>query len=701
MEMPGNHRIRVAWCGIALLLLVVWSCAPAPTVKPPPDILEPGGEVWVQAEQLYEEGAIEEARPIFEQYVTEFPTGSYAPAALMRLGDIYSRLDRPDQSIAAYQRVAADYPDNPMAADALIALIRTFYLADEYQKALEIASDLIQRPVSERHIYLTYILLGDIHLAIEAPQDAVTFYTMAYDKASESDKENTVAKLKQAVRQLQTEDIVTLLNRLSADLPVSYLLYQLALNAIEEKDYGDAISALDELAARFPGHEYAPDALALIDELKTSYVYQRDVIGVLLPLSGSYRPYGVRALQGIELALFNHNQRPGALPIRLMVRDTGADPGTAVEMVQEMFREQVAIIIGPIIAAEAAAAEAEALGIPILTLTQKDGIPELGNFVFRNFLTPRMQVETMVSYAVQELGIKRFAVLYPDENYGDTFMNLFWDQVVKQGGQVVGLESYPVDQTDFAKPIKKLVGLHYPLPKAFPRQDAPVFGQDAPVIGLDAVYLEEMIPGQALPREESEESNTEPKMPEDEGPKAIVDFEAVFLPDAPTKAGLIIPQLAYYDIHDVYLMGTNLWHSDKLLEMAGDYMEGALVAEGFYADSRFEIVRQFVTDFESVYGRKPRFIEAVGFDTAGIVFDTVDRISSDFRSGLKLELLGLNNYAGVTGLTSFDEGGEAKKQLTLLQIHRNRFKELDPFSMETPPVSPGFQTLESSPTQEP
>jgi len=694
MDKVGNFRAGLRFCGIALLVLMVWSCAPAPTVKPPPGIPEPGGELWEQAERWYGEGAIEEARTLFEQYMAEFPTGSLAPEALMRLGDIYSRLERPEISIAAYQRVASDYPDSPMAADSSIALIRAFYLAGDYQKAMEIASGLIQRPVSERQIYLTYMLLGDIHLAMDAPMDAVTFFTMAYDKASPSDALKTVAKLKQAVRQLETEDIVALLNRLSGDLPVSYLLYQLALNAIEEKDYGDAISALDELSIRFPDHEYTPDALALIDELRTSYVYQRDVIGVLLPLSGSYRPYGVRALQGIELALFKHNQQPGVLPIRLMVRDTAADPGTAVEAVQEMFQEQVAIIIGPIIAAEAAATEAEALGIPILTLSQKDGIPELGSFVFRNFLTPRMQVSTMVSYAVRELGLTRFAVLYPDETYGDTFMNLFWDQVVEQGGHVVGLESYPVDQTDFAEPIKKLVGLYYPLPTAFPRNDAPI-------IGLDAVFLEEMIPGQVTIQEETEENGNGPEAPEDEGPKAIVDFEAVFLPDAPTKAGLIIPQLAYYDIHDVYLMGTNLWHSDRLLEMAGDYMEGALVAEGFYPDSRFDNVRLFVNEFETVYGQKPRFIEAVAFDTAGIAFDTVNRISSDFRSGLKLELLGLNNYAGVTGLTAFDETGEAHKQLTMLQIHRHRFKELDPFSVETPPISPGFQSLESDPSRQP
>ena len=684
----------IASLGIVLLLVTVWSCAPAPTVKAPPRIFEPGVELWEKADQLYQEGALEAALSIFEQYLSDFPKGSYAPAALMRLGDIHGWLERPDQRIAAYRQLIEDYPDSPLVADALIALLQSYYAAGEYQKALETASDIMGRSVSDRHIYLTYSLLGDTHVAMGTPRDSIYFYTMAYDKASEDDMTKTVAKLKEAVRQLQTDDILVLLNELRDDLPISYLLYQLALNAMEEKDYDEAIDIFDELAARFPAHEYAPDALALIEELKTSYVYQRDVIGVLLPLSGPYRPYGIRALQGIELALFKHNQQPDALPIRLMVRDTGADPARATQLVQDMFREQVAVIIGPIITAETAAVEAEALGIPIVALSQKDGIPDLGNFVFRNFLTPRMQVATMVSYAVHELGLKRFAFLYPDENYGDTFMNLFWDQVLEQGGQVVGIESYPVDQTDFAEPIKKLVGLYYPLPRDFIRNEPPA-------IGLDAVFLEEMIPGHGPTVEGTEDNGEEVEPPEDEGPKAIVDFEAVFLPDAPTTAGLIIPQLAYYDIHDVYLMGTNLWHSKRLLEMAGDYMERALVTDGFYADSRFDNVKKFVADFETVYGQKPRFIEAVGFDTASIVFDIVARSSYDFRSGLKRELLSLNNYAGVTGWTSFDESGEAKKQLTLLQIHRNRFKELDPFAVETPPVSPGFQSLESGPSLEP
>ena len=53
-----------------------------------------------------------------------------------------------------------------------------------------------------------------------------------------------------------------------------------------------------------------------------------------------------------------------------------------------------------------------------------------------------MQVKTLVSYAVEKLGLNTFAILYPDENYGKTFMNLFWDEVIANGGKVVGVESY-------------------------------------------------------------------------------------------------------------------------------------------------------------------------------------------------------------------------------------------------------------------
>jgi len=163
---------------------------------------------------------------------------------------------------------------------------------------------------------------------------------------------------------------------------------------------------------------------------------------------------------------------------------------------------------------------------------------------------------------------------------------------------------------------------------------------------------------------------------QDEEPKAIVDFGAIFIPDAPKKAGLVIPQLAYYDVENVHLLGTNLWHSNRLIQMAEQYTQGAFMSDGFFAESVSETVRNFTQKFQTIYQEAPGFIEAIMYDTAMFLFQTISRPEVGSRSLLKAELLKLKAYPGVTGLTSFDENGDAQKRLYLLRVKRNKFVEV-------------------------
>jgi ABC-type branched-subunit amino acid transport system substrate-binding protein len=293
-----------------------------------------------------------------------------------------------------------------------------------------------------------------------------------------------------------------------------------------------------------------------------------------------------------------------------------------------------------------------------VTITQKEKITEIGDYVFRNFLTPEMQVRRLVSYAAEVLEVNRYVILYPEEKYGVTFMNLFWDEVIRHNGKVVGVEAYNPNHTDFAEPIKRLVGLYYDVPKDLEEIVRPPKPEEEP-------------PKADTPAEEAR------KRKEAEGPEAIVDFEAVFIPDAPNKTGLIIPQLAFYDIENVYLLGTNLWHSSKLIEMAKDYVQGAIMPDGFFPDSQTAGVQEFVRRFEFTFGHRPGVIEATTFDTAWILFQTVNRPDIRSRNAIKNELLNLRDFPGMTGRTSFDESGEAQKDLSLLRIYGNRFVELE------------------------
>jgi ABC-type branched-subunit amino acid transport system substrate-binding protein len=532
-------------------------------------------------------------------------------------------------------------------------------------------------------------------LAIGSPIDAVMSYTSAFKKARDSEKESIIVRFNEAAGQLGSADIIFLLGRMEDEFPTGYLMYQLGNNYAKEAKYADAVRMLSAFIEKFPRHAKIGEAKELIQAIGQKSVYSRYTIGCLLPLSGRYRTYGNRALKGVELALNRFSPQDPNSSIKIIIKDTGSDPDKAVAAVQDLFKENVAAIIGPLVTAEAAALEAQNSGIPIITLTQKEDITQIGDYVFRNFFTPEMQVKTIVSFAVEKLGLDSFAILYPDENYGTTFMNLFWDEVLAQGGRIVGVESYKSSQTDFADPIKKLVGLYYEVPEDL---KAAIMTADAEgdytaskdLLGIDLQFTSKVTYGEQpeeADQQEGQEAETdlqedqatedEEQEEKEEEPEPIIDFDAVFIPDEPKKSGLIIPQLAFYDIRETYLLGTNLWHSGTLIEMARQYAQGAIMTDGFFAQSTAEPVKSFVRIFEKTFAEKPEFIEAVAYDTAMMLFELVSRPEILFRSVLKAELIKLKDYEGVTGPTSFDENGDVRKKLKLLQIKGKGFVELE------------------------
>ena len=144
-------------------------------------------------------------------------------------------------------------------------------------------------------------------------------------------------------------------------------------------------------------------------------------------------------------------------------------------------------------------------------------------------------------------------------------------------------------------------------------------------------------------------------------------------------AGLIAPELRFYGIEDVLLLGTNLWHSRQLMEMAQKYVQGALVPDAFCLNSKKDQVVDFIERYEKKYQEKPGFFEAVAFDTAMMVFQTADQPEVKSREELKDHLLSIRNYNGVTGLTSFKTNGEVDKKLYLFRVKKDKFVEVGDF----------------------
>lgn len=676
--------------------VLLWACAPKqappPLLKPtpPPEIETIDYEnMFLEAETLFEERSLEDALTKYDLYIQQQPDGPHADKALKRMGDIHVQLGAYESARNTYRILLERYPQSPLAPDAMIAVLYTYDREGKYEDLIRYSFEIPDKQLTPAQRMSKETMTGNAYLALGSPVDAFYFYSLVYDQSHPLLKDQALQKLKEVLPHLNIINTIYLLDRLEDDVLRGYLLYHLGLLTLETGRTDDAIAALSKLVNNHPRHEQAGQAKALIQEIYSESISSPHAIGCLLPLSGPYRTYGHKALQGIELALNEYHRAYKEKPIHLIVRDTASDPFQAVKAVRELDKANVSAIIGPIISAEPAAMEAQSRGIPIILFTQKDNITQIGEFVFRNFITPRMQTKPLAVHAVKKMGLKRFAILYPDENYGNTYMNLFWNEVTSLGGAVVGVESYDPMDTDFANPIKKLVGLYYEVPKelqidfAFtPEEDVNRDPMAKTTIDMFAFMPDETkyIPelffwGFQQPLGPLAGDDTRGRKRDDEL-KPIVDFDALFIPDAAKKAGLVSPQLAYFDIEDVVLMGTNLWHSRQLISMSRDYIQGAIMTDGFFAESENPKVRVFLKNFQNTFDEKPGFIEAVAYDSAKILLQTLVKRSIRFKSHLKDELLNLADFPGVTGSTSFDYKGDAIRNPYILQVKGRSFKAL-------------------------
>ena len=634
-------------------LFVLWACAPAcvPTRKKvplSPELIQ-ALERFEKAEHLFQEQAYSKALAIYQDYLERSPRGPLVDTALMKTGALNMAVGNYAQARQAFQHLISEHPKSPFVEDARFNVILAYYKDGNYSAAIRGGSSVLGLATTTHQKFRIHNLMGYSYSANKQFKESIESYLHAYQLArSPQERTEILGKVKGVITYLKEPELKSLIDVYGEKVPGGYLRLQLATEYELEDRIEPAMKVLSDFISLFPHHDELETAMALMEELSSRSLVDRFSIGCILPLSGPYGTFGNRALMGIELALNQFNAQPNVNPIQLLIKDSKGDPNEAVRAVESLaLKDCVTGVIGPMITSESAAIRAQDLKVPIMTLTQKPDITKLGDYVFRNFLTLSLQVKAIVAYAVQELGIRKFAILYPEEPYGISFMNRFWDELILHGAEIVGIESYGVDQTDFADVIKKLVGLYYPRPEepaATPLTDQP-------------------------PEEEKEEEKE---------PEPIIDFGAVFIPDTFEKISLIAPQFPYYDVADAILLGTNLWHSDKLIQVARGYVQGAIVPDGFFLNSPSLRVKDFVKSFKEVFGICPGFLEAQAYDAASIMFQLVNHPEVRSRRSLKTAFMKVQDFPGVTGLTSFDETGDVNKQIYILKIKGRRFVQIRP-----------------------
>ncbi len=644
------------------------------------------------------------AREALGAFIEAYPRSPQADDAGLRLARL--ALDAGDAAAAERElrRVLDRHPSGDASDAARLELAGLLLAAGRVDEAAQVAGRMRMSLLSAADRRAAHRLLADLAGAQASP--ATQLRWLGRVRADQTTPEGAAAldaEIDAVIAAVDASELEALAARLGKRVPAARVHARMADVAFAEGRVEDALDqlaiasrlpltpagalAIRKVEARVergpaPGADFEPGALT---PLGLDPSGAQAVIGAVLPLSGPYAAFGRETLQGITLALGLFGaQGPSDSGIQLDIRDSRGDPQRAAAATAELAAQPGLLgIIGPLVgrAAEAAAKVAAEREVPLLTLTRREDVARLGESVLKLGGSAAAEAERLADYAFEQLEARRFALLYPDNAYGHRLRAMFWDAVEARGGEVAAVARYEVGATDFAAPIRRLIGYELLSPEV------------REVLAERGKLLKR---AKRLPPEAATELRREAYSmlgPDETELPPTLDFDALFLPDGHEMVSLIGPHLAFHDVRGVRLLGTSGWNHPDLLEIGGRHLDGAVFAANFFGGSEAPHVAAFQQDFVASFGEEPGFLAAQAFDAASLVLSAV-LDGAAVPDDLLAHLLASREIAGTTGaLLGFDAEGNLQRRAQILGVEGARVVSVDerggePPLLPLPPVRP-------------
>jgi len=633
--------------------------------------------LFAKAETLYHENKSLESRASYEDFLRAFSTDSRAPKAVMRLGEIDYKNNSYLSALRHYQYFLGTFPHSTLVYSVKLDMGRCYFEIERYEEAEKLLRETVQLNPDPTQKWKAFVYLGyidDKRLEIE---EAFKKFKQIMDRSPYPEiKQEAASYIKNMVDQkLNEKQLVSLANSLGLEFPADLILQKLISIYRIERDLGNYQISLEDLIFRFPNHESREHYEKLLIRLKTdpSRVIQ---IGVVLPLSGKRAIVGQRVLQGIQLAINDLSARDKSR-LELVVKDSGLGR-EVVQVVEELAQDPNVIgIIGPVLTedVESVIPIIEKYQLPIFTPTASTpGLADKSPYIFRNALTKGLQARYLARHAVNELNLYRFVVMYPTAAYGETMRKVFEDEVRSFGGRIVESISYERTQTDFKKQILQIGGMADDRLKAKIQRHIKR-GTQPPPLNDWGVKSRPLVEGGLYADDKVEALKVALEL----------NYDAIFIPGYYDKVRLIVPQLAFYNIENILLMGGNGWHSRELVDAARNYLKTVLFVDGFYVNSQNERTVKFVDMFLSTFGQNPTIHSAQSYDAANIFVKIIKERAFN-RLDVLEKLRSLKDFPGVSGDTSILPSGDSFKSLVKLTVKEGDIAEQIPENLALQPV---------------
>ncbi len=350
-------------------------------------------------------------------------------------------------------------------------------------------------------------------------------------------------------------------------------------------------------------------------------------IGLNTELTGEMPAVGASSKNAAELFASQINAAGGVkvsdqtLPIKLVIGDNGAKADQAASVAQRLItQDNVLAMIGPdasacaIPAADIAEAAKCAMISPWSTNPKTTLDPNTGKpkeYVFRACFIDTFQAGVLAKFVLNNLKAKTAAVLYDSTSEAPNGQaTLFKETFEKNGGQIVGFETYTTGDKDFSAQLTKI-------------------------------------------------KSTNP--------------EVIFLPAYYNDVPLIAQQARRLGI-TAQFVGSDAWSSPELIKLGGADIEGSFFCNHYSTQIATPIAQKFMSDYQAKYGMAPDDVAALTYDAFGLLTQAVKDAGKLDRQAVRDALARIPKYDGITGTMQFVPGsGDPIKSAVILQIKNGKF----------------------------
>ncbi|MFZ4483264.1 MAG: ABC transporter substrate-binding protein [Chthoniobacterales bacterium] len=350
-------------------------------------------------------------------------------------------------------------------------------------------------------------------------------------------------------------------------------------------------------------------------------------IGLNTELTGEMPAVGASSQNAAMLFVDQLNAAGGVkvadktIPIDLVVGDNGAKADQAAAVAQRLItQDEVLAMIGPdaSVCAIPAADIAEAAKCamispwstnPKTTLDPNSGKPK--EYVFRACFIDTFQAGVLAKFVLNNLKAKTAAALYDSSSEAPNGQaTLFKETFEKNGGQIVGFETYTTGDKDFSAQLTKIKATNPDvifLPAYY--NDVPLIAQQARSLGITAQFV-----------------------------------------------------------------GSDAWSSPELIKLGGAAIEGSFFCNHYSTEIATPVAQKFMADYKAKYGQDPDDVAALTFDAFGLLVQAITDAGKLDRQAIRDALAKIPKYDGITGTMQFQPGsGDPIKSAVILQIKDGKF----------------------------